>query len=148
MRLRSGYFVTCTGVDTDANGNVTEVRCTYDPETGSGKAPDGRKVKATIHWVSAAHALDGRAVLYERLFTDPHPGADGADPMDSLDPDSAQLIEGAKFEPAMADIAPGQVVQFERLGYFARDPETPDLFHRTVGLRDEWARIQKRQRGK
>ena len=145
VRLRSGYFVTCTGVDTDADGNVTEVRCTYDPETGSGQAPDGRKVKATLHWVSAAHALDGRAVLYERLFTDPHPGADGADPMDSLNPESAQLIGGARFEPAMADIAPGQVVQFERLGYFARDPETPDLFHRTVGLRDEWARIQKRQ---
>ena len=87
-------------------------------------------------------------MLYERLFTDPHPGADGADPMDSLDSDSAQLIGGALFEPAMADIAPGQVVQFERLGYFARDPETPDLFLRTVGLRDEWARIQKRQRGK
>ncbi|MCY3577055.1 MAG: glutamine--tRNA ligase, partial [bacterium] len=148
VRLRSGYFVTCTGVDTDADGNVTEVRCTYDPETGSGQAPDGRKVKATLHWVSAAHAIDGRAVLYERLFTDSHPGADGADPMDSLDPDSAQLIEGARFEPAMADIAPGQVVQFERLGYFARDPESPDLFHRTVGLRDEWARIQKRQGSK
>ena len=145
VRLRSGYFVTCTGVDTDADGNVTEVRCTYDPETGSGKAPDGRKVKATIHWVSAAHAVDGRAVLYERLFTSPHPGADGADPMESLNPDSANLMAGARFEPAMADIAPGHVVQFERLGYFARDPETPDLFHRTVGLRDEWARIQKRQ---
>ena len=145
MRLRSGYFVTCTGVDTDADGNVTEVRCTYDPETGTGQAPDGRKVKATIHWVSAAHALDGEAVLYERLFTEPHPGADGSDPMDSLDPDSAQLIEGARFEPAMDDITPGQVAQFERLGYFARDPETPNLFHRTVGLRDEWARIQKRQ---
>lgn len=148
VRLRSGYFVTCTGVDTDADGNVTEVRCTYDPATGSGQAPDGRKVKATIHWVSAAHAVDGQAILYERLFTDPHPGADGTDPMDSLNPDSVQLIEGARFEPAMADIAPGQVVQFERLGYFARDPETPDLFHRTVGLRDEWARIQKRQRSR
>ena len=145
VRLRSGYFVTCTGVDTDSDGNVTEVRCTYDPETGSGQAPDDRKVKATIHWVSAAHAFDGKAVLYERLFTDPHPGADSTDPMDSLNPNSAQLVEGAKFEPAMADIAPGQVVQFERLGYFARDPETPDVFHRTVGLRDEWARIQKRQ---
>ena len=145
VRLRSGYFVTCTDVDTDADGNVVEVRCTYDPDTGSGQAPDGRKVKATIHWVSAAHALEGRAMLYERLFRDPHPGADGADPMDSLDPDSARLIEGARFEPAMADIASGQVVQFERLGYFARDPRSPDLFHRTVGLRDEWARIQKRQ---
>ncbi len=145
VRLRSGYFVTCTGVHTDGDGNVIEVRCAYDPETGSGQAPDGRKVRATIHWVSTAHALDGRAVLYERLFAAPHPGADGADPMDSLDPDSAQRIEGARFEPAMADITPGQVVQFERLGYFARDPATPDLFHRTVGLRDEWARIQRRQ---
>ena len=148
VRLRSGYFVTCTGVATDADGTVTEVRCTYDPDTGSGQAPDGRKVKATIHWVSAAHALNGRALLYERLFTDPYPGADGADPIDSMAPDSAKLVEVALFEPAMADIAPGQVVQFERLGYFARDPQSPDLFHRTVGLRDEWARIQKRQRGK
>ncbi len=148
VRLRSGYFVTCTQVDTDSNGQVTEVRCTYDPETGSGQAPDRRKVKATIHWVSAAHALSGKAALYERLFTDPHPGADGTDPMGSLNPHSVQLIEGALFEPAMADIAPGQAVQFERLGYFACDLQNPNLFHRTVGLRDEWARIQKRNPSK
>ncbi len=144
VRLRSGYFVTCTGADTDADGKVTEVRCTYDPETSGGQAPDGRKVKATIHWVSAAHAIEGRAATYERLFTDPHPGGSGQDPMASLNPDSAAVVEGARFEPAMADIAPGEVVQFERLGYFARDPGDPGLFHRTVGLRDEWARIQKR----
>ncbi len=145
VRLRSGYFVTCTGVDTDVDGRVIEVRATYDPDTGSGRAPDGRKVRATIHWVSAAHAHPGRAVLYEHLFTDPYPGADGTDPMDSLAPDSARFMESARFEPALADVAPGQVVQFERLGYFARDPRSPDLFHRTVGLRDEWARIQKRR---
>ncbi len=145
VRLRSGYFVTCTGVDTATDGTITQVRCTYDPSTGSGQAPDGRKPKATIHWVSAAHSIDGQAMLYERLFSHPHPGADGSDPMESLNPISAQLIQNAKFEPAMADIALGQVVQFERLGYFAHDPQTPNLFHRTVGLRDEWARIQKRR---
>ncbi|WP_419919681.1 glutamine--tRNA ligase/YqeY domain fusion protein [Candidatus Poriferisocius sp.] len=148
VRLRSGYFVTCTGVETDIDGRVTEVRCVYDPDTGSGQAPDGRRVRATIHWVSAAHAHRGQALLYQHLFTHPYPGADGTDPMDSLAPDSIRLVETARFEPAMADIAPGQVVQFERLGYFARDPEAPDRFHRTVGLRDEWARVQKRRPGR
>ncbi|MXW41561.1 MAG: glutamine--tRNA ligase/YqeY domain fusion protein [Acidimicrobiia bacterium] len=145
VRLRSGYFVTCTGVDTAADGTIARVRCSYDPDTGSGQAPDGRRPKATLHWVSAKHAIDGQVVLYERLFADSHPGADGADPMDSFNPASVQHLENAKFEAAMADIAPGQVVQFERLGYFAHDPITTNFFHRTVGLRDEWARIQKRR---
>jgi len=145
VRLRSGYFITCNDVIKDDDGNVLELHCTYDPETSGGQAPDGRKVKATIHWVSAAHAVTGRVALYNRLFTDSHPGADGEDPLASVNPESRELIDGAMFEPAMADIPQGSTVQFERLGYFARDMDEPMLFHRTVGLRDEWSRIQKRK---
>jgi len=145
VRLRSGYFITCNDVIKDDDGNVLELHCTYDPETSGGQAPDGRKVKATIHWVSAAHAVTGRVALYNRLFTDSHPGADGEDPLASVNPESRELIDGAMFEPAMADIPHGSTVQFERLGYFARDMDEPMLFHRTVGLRDEWSRIQKRK---
>lgn len=144
VRLRAGYFITCNDVETGPDGEVIRVLCTYDPETAGGQAPDGRKVKATIHWVSADHAVDLDVALYGRLFTDPHPGSDGTDPLESLNPDSREM-RGAKAEPAIVDIAPGEVVQFERLGYFARDLDGGDLFHRTVGLRDEWANIQKRQ---
>ena len=104
-------------------------------------------MRATIHWVSADHAVDAQVALYDRLFTDPVPGADGRDPLESCNPDSRELITDAKLEPALALTEPGEVVQFERLGYFARDPEASDLFHRTVGLRDEWANILKRPRG-
>jgi glutaminyl-tRNA synthetase len=142
VRLRGGYFVTATDVVTDADGNVTEVRATYDPQTRGGSAPDGRKVKATMHWVSAAHAVDVTVHLYERLFTDARPGSDGTEP--TVNPDSRRTIVGAKAEPVLAGAKPGEVVQFERLGYFATDPDTPGTFHRTVGLRDEWANIQKR----
>jgi glutaminyl-tRNA synthetase len=142
VRLRGGYFVTATDVVTDSEGNVTEVRCTYDPATRGGAAPDGRKVKATMHWVSAAHAVDVTVHLYERLFADAHPGSDGTEP--TVNPDSRRTIVGAKAEPVLADTKPGEVVQFERLGYFAADPDTPATFHRTVGLKDEWANIQKR----
>ncbi|MGI9603184.1 MAG: glutamine--tRNA ligase/YqeY domain fusion protein [Acidimicrobiales bacterium] len=144
VRLRYGYFITCTDVVTDDNGEVIELRCTYDPATAGGQAPDGRKVKATIHWVAAASAVEATVALYDRLFTDSHPGRDGSDPLDSLNPASRELVTGAQLEPALADTEPGTVVQFERLGYFALDREQPMLFHRTVGLRDEWARIQKR----
>ncbi len=144
VRLRAGYFITCNDAEIGADGEVTRLLCTYDPETAGGQAPDGRKVKATIHWVSADHAVDLDVALYNRLFTDAHPGANGGDPLDSLNPDSREL-KRAKAEPAIGDIAPGEVVQFERLGYFARDLDGGDLFHRTVGLRDEWANIQKRQ---
>jgi glutaminyl-tRNA synthetase len=142
VRLRGGYFVTATDVVTDSGGNVTEVRCTYDPLTRGGAAPDGRKVKATMHWVSAAHAVDVTVHLYERLFADPRPGSDGTEP--TVNPASRRTISGAKAEPVLADTKPGEVVQFERLGYFATDLDTPGTFHRTVGLRDEWANIQKR----
>ena len=146
VRLRYGYFITCTDVIKDADGNVTELHCTYDPETAGGSAPDGRKVKATIHWVSAEHAVDATVALYERLFSAEHPGEETNDPMDDFNAESRELITGAKLEPALADAPAGSVVQFERLGYFAVDPETPLLFHRTVGLRDEWANIQKRKK--
>jgi len=145
VRLRAGYFVTCTGFDTDESGDVVRVHCTHDPETRGGQAPDGRKVKATLHWVSAAHAIDARVALYGRLFADSHPGGDGTDPLESINPDSREVLSGCKLEPILADTPGGEVVQFERLGYFAHDPDDPDLWHRTVGLRDEWANIQKRQ---
>ena len=145
VRLRAGYFITAQDAVTDADGNVTEVHCTYDPETAGGQAPDGRKVKSTIHWVSAARAIDATVHLYDRLFVDSHPGTDGADPMDALNPNSRETLVGAKLEPALADVEPGQVVQFERLGYFAADLDDASVFHRTVGLRDEWANIQKRR---
>ena len=144
VRLRSGYFVTCADVITDDAGEVLEVHCTFDPETAGGQAPDGRKVKATIHWVSAAHALDAEVRLYDRLFTAEQPGAGGVDPLESLNAASVEVITNAKLEPILADTEAGHVVQFERLGYFAHDLDQPLLFHRTVGLRDEWARIQKR----
>ena len=145
VRLRAGYFLRCNDAETDSDGEVVRLWCSYDPETGDGQAPDGRKVRATIHWVAADHAVDATVALYDRLFTDPVPGADGRDPLESYNPASRELITGAKLEPELAKTAPGEVVQFERLGYFAHDPGTPMLFHRTVGLRDEWANIQKRR---
>ena len=146
VRLRGGYFVTATGFESDTDGNVTEVHVTYDPETKGGNAPDGRKVKSTMHWVSAAHAVDADVATYERLFSAEIPGAETGDVFDDLDPNSMTVLRGCKLEPELANTAPGDVVQFERLGYFAADPHTPLLFHRTVGLRDEWANIQKRKK--
>jgi glutaminyl-tRNA synthetase len=144
VRLRGAYFVTATGYEADADGNVVEVQVTYDPGTKGGNAPDGRKVKSTMHWVSAAHAVDATVCLYDRLFTAPVPGEATGEAFDDLNPASREVLVGAKVEPALADVDPGQVVQFERLGYFAADADQPTLFHRTVGLRDEWANIQKR----
>jgi glutaminyl-tRNA synthetase len=144
VRLRAGYFVTCTDVVTDDAGEVTEVHVTYDPETVGGQAPDGRKVKATMHWVAVATAVQAEVRLYERLFNSPNPSASGADPLEDLNPDSVKVIAEAQLEPALADTPLGDVVQFERIGYFSHDLDRPMIFHRTVGLRDEWARIQKR----
>ena len=144
VRLRAAYFVKCEGYSTDAAGNVVEVQCTYDPETRGGNAPDGRKVKTTLHWVSADHAIDASVALYDRLFTTKVPGDETGDPFDELNPNSLELLTDCKVEASLADTPAGSVVQFERLGYFAHDPRTPMLFHRTVGLRDEWANIQKR----
>ena len=147
VRLRGAYLVTATDVVKDADGNVIEVRATYDPASEGGNAPDGRKVKSTMHWVSAAHSLDAEVRLYERLFSAEVPGEATGDPIDDLNPDSVEVLS-AKVEPCLAPgengVDPGQVVQFERIGYFAADPQTSMLFHRTVGLKDEWATLQKR----
>lgn len=145
VRLRGAYLITATDFVTDADGEVIEVHATFDPATKGGSAPDGRKVKSTMHWVSAAHAVDATAALYDRLFSAEVPGESTGEVLDDLNPGSLELVTGAKVEAALADTAPGAVVQFERLGYFALDGHTPMLFHRTVGLRDEWARLQKRQ---
>jgi glutaminyl-tRNA synthetase len=144
VRLRGAYLITCTGFDADADGNVTTVFATHDSASRGGNAPDGRKVKSTMHWVSAAHALPAEVALYARLFTTEVPGEATGEAFDDLDRESRELITGAVVEAALAGTAPGEVVQFERLGYFALDPRLPMHFHRTVGLRDEWANIQKR----
>jgi glutaminyl-tRNA synthetase len=144
VRLRGAYFLRCTGYTLGDDGEVARIECEYDPETRTGNAPDGRKVKATIHWVSADHAVDATVALYERLFAAEVPGERTGEAFDDLNPASRELLTGCKVEAALADTAPGQVVQFERLGYFAHDPRQAMLFHRTVGLRDEWANVQKR----
>ena len=144
VRLRGAYLVTCTGFAVGPDGEPTVVYATHDPESRGGNAPDGRKVKSTMHWVSVDHALEGTAALYERLFSTEVPGEATGDPMDDLDRSSKTVRSSCRLEPALADLTPGTVVQFERLGYFALDPREPMLFHRTVGLRDEWARIQQR----
>jgi glutaminyl-tRNA synthetase len=141
VRLRGGYFVTCTEVVKDDAGAVVELRCTYDPETRGGAAPDGRKVKGTIHWVSAATAVDAEVRLYEPLFTaeDPTDVPEGADFTHHLNPASLEVLTGCKLEPALADAPTGVPVQFERLGYFCPDRDsTPErlVFNRTISLRD------------
>jgi len=144
VRLRYAYFVTCTDVIKDEAGEVVELRCTYDPATKGGDAPDGRKVKGTLHWVSAAHALDGEVRLYDHLFTEEEPSL-GDDFLNGINPNSVELLEGCKLEPELGQVQAGDVVQFERQGYFAVDPDTTSdhlVFNRTVGLRDSWAKIQ------
>jgi glutaminyl-tRNA synthetase len=144
VRLRNAYFITCTGVEKDASGRVTSLRATYDPATRGGDSPDGRKVKATLHWVSAAHAIPAEVRLYDHLFTRPDPGADG-DLFADLNPASETIVQGAMLEPSLADAKPGETVQFERLGYFAPDTDSrPDalVFNRTLTLKDTWAKVQ------
>jgi glutaminyl-tRNA synthetase len=156
VRLRYGYFVTCTDVVKDADGNVTEVHCTYDPATRGGDSPDGRKVKGTIHWVSATESIDAEVRLYDHLFTkeDPDDVPEGQDFTANINPASLEVVTCAKLEPALKDVKPDTTVQFERLGYFHPDPDsTPDdpVFNRTVTLRDSWAKMQKKgkqQKGK
>ena len=147
VRLRWGYLVRCTGVVKDERGEVVEVRCTYDAATRGGNPPDGRKVKATIHWVSAAHALEAEVRLYDRLFDVEDPSGD--DWLSHLNPSSLEVVTGAKLEPSLAQAEPGSRWQFERVGYFNADPvdSRPGalVFNRTVTLRDTWARIEQRQ---
>ena len=145
VRLRGAYFVTATDVVKDASGAIVAVNCAYDPATRGGDSPDGRKVKSTMHWVSAPHAVDATVALYERLFTAAAPGERTGEALDDLNPASRTLLTGCKLEAALAEVKPGEVVQFERLGYFAADADAPLVFHRTVGLRDEFAAAQKRQ---
>jgi glutaminyl-tRNA synthetase len=144
VRLRSAYFVTCQEMVKDAAGAVVELRCTYDPQTRGGSAPDGRSPRATLHWVSAAHAAEGEVRLYGHLFTRPDPGAEG-DLLDDLDPRSEEVLQDVRLEPSLAALPVGTRVQFERLGYFCVDadstPERP-VFNRIVTLRDTWARVQ------
>jgi len=144
VRLRGAYFITCTSVVKDAEGNVTELRCSYDPETKGGNSPDGRKVKGTIHWVSAAHGLPAEVRLYDRLFVNPDPEASG-DFIADLNPDSRQILTNGIVEPSLKSAQPGDKFQFERVGYFCVDPDSaPEklVFNRTVGLRDTWAKIE------
>ncbi|MDX1384472.1 MAG: glutamine--tRNA ligase, partial [Thermoanaerobaculia bacterium] len=146
VRLRYGYFVTCTEVVKDEEGEVVELRCTYDPETRGGSAPDGRRVKATLHWVSAAHAVDAEVRLYDRLFAVEDPNA-GDGFLANLNPDSLEVLAGCKLEPALAEAERGDRIQFERLGYFCVDPDSAPgapVFNRTATLRDAWARLQKK----
>jgi glutaminyl-tRNA synthetase len=153
VRLRYAYFITCNEVIKDDAGNIVELHCTYDPETRGGNAPDGRRVKATLHWVSAEHALDAEVRLYDHLFTKENPEdvEDGQDFTANLNPDSLKILDGCKIEPSTKDTKPLDRFQFERLGYFCTDADsTPDklVFNRTVGLRDTWAKVQKQQQQK
>ena len=149
VRLRSAYFITCTEVVKDAQGNIVELHATYDPATRGGNAPDGRRVKATLHWVSAAHAVPVEVRLYDRLFTveDPEAVPEGKTFLDNLNPHSLDVLRDALAEPSLAGAAPGTRVQFERLGYFVVDPDSRPgalVFNRTVSLRDTWARLAQR----
>jgi glutaminyl-tRNA synthetase len=143
VRLRYAYFVTCRQVVKNAAGEVVELRCTYDPQTRGGSAPDGRKVQATLHWVAASDAVPGEVRLYHPLFVRSDP--DAADFAADLNPHSIEVLENARLEPALARSRLGEAVQLERQGYFCLDPDSrPDrlVFNRTVGLRDTWAKLQ------
>ena len=146
VRLRNAFFVTCQEVVKDSSGAVVELRCTYDPATRGGSSPDGRKVKGTLHWVSAAHAVPAEVRLYDQLFSRPDPGADG-DLFADLNPASETIVTGAMLEPSLADVKVGETVQFERLGYFAPDTDSRPgalVFNRTLTLKDTWAKVQAR----
>ena len=153
VRLRYAYFITCTGVTKDEKtGEILEIHCTYDPATRGGNAPDKRKVKSTIHWVSAPHAIDGEVRLYDNLFTTKDPGetGEGKDFTANLNPQSLETLKGCKLEPSLKAAEEGNRYQFERLGYFCVDPDsTPShrVFNRTLALRDTWAKIEKAQQG-
>jgi glutaminyl-tRNA synthetase len=151
VRLRYAYFVTCVDVVKDETGEVVEIHCTYDPETRGGSAPDGRRVKGTLHWVSVAHAVEAEVRLYDRPFMKENPLEDlEADFKSYLNPDSLQVLRGCKVEPSVAGATPGTHYQFERIGYFCVDPDSTGdalVFNRTVALRDTWAKIERAQQG-
>ena len=149
VRLRNAYFVTAKSVVKDAAGNVAEVHCTYDPASRGGNSPDGRKVKSTMHWVSARHAIAAEIRLYDKLFSKPDPFdfPEGGDLFDNLNPNSLEIVSDAKLEPSLASAKPGDRFQFERVGYFCADPDLTAeklVFNRTLPLKDTWARIEKK----
>jgi glutaminyl-tRNA synthetase len=144
VRLRSAYFVTCREIMKDATGAIVELRCTYDPATRGGDAPDGRRPKATLHWVSADHAIPAEVRLFDHLFSRPDPGADG-DMFADLNPESESVLRGCLLERSLADVPVGETVQFERLGYFTPDPDSTQekmVFNRTLTLKDTWAKVR------
>jgi glutaminyl-tRNA synthetase len=146
VRLRYAYFITCQEVIKDAEGNITEIRCTYDPASRGGNSPDGRKVKGTIHWVSAQHAFDAEVRLFDRLFAveAPEEVEEGKTFLDNLNPNSLQVLQNCKMEPALKDVKVLDKMQFERLGYFCVDKDsTPEhlVFNRACTLKDSWAKI-------
>ncbi|MBT5908620.1 MAG: glutamine--tRNA ligase, partial [Opitutae bacterium] len=147
VRLRYAYYITCTDILKDANGEIVELRCSYDPETKGGDSPDGRKVKGTLHWVSAPNAINAEVRLYDRLFSQENP-EDGDDFTSNLNPASLQTLSDCKLEPALADSKPGLSFQLERLGYFCLDFEDSCpgnlVLNRTTPLRDSWAKLQKK----
>jgi glutaminyl-tRNA synthetase len=150
VRLRCAYFITCTDLVKDARGEIVELRCTYDPATRGGDSPDGRRVKATLHWVSAAHAASAEVRLYDRLFSvkDPEQAPEGKTFLDNLNPHSLEVLRDCRAEPSLATVSVAARFQFERIGYFCVDPDSrPDalVFNRTVSLRDTWAKIEQRQ---
>jgi glutaminyl-tRNA synthetase len=151
VRLRYGYFITCTDVVKDeVTGEIIELRCTYDPETRGGNAPDGRKVKATLHWVSAEHALQAEVRLYSHLFIKENPAEVGEneDFTAHINPDSMEILDNCRVEPSLGDMKPEEICQFERLGYFCADRKDHArdklVFNRTVTLRDTWAKLKKK----
>ena len=153
VRLRYAYLITCQSAVKDESGEIVELRCTYDPETRGGSAPDGRRVKGTLHWVSASHAIPAEVRLYDRLFTVEDPGdiEEGEDYKSSLNPKSLEILTGCQVEPSLANAKPGYRCQFERQGYFSVDPDSSNnslVFNRTVSLRDSWAKIEKAQKTK
>ena len=147
MRLKGAYIIKCEDVVKDAEGNITEIRCTYDPESRSGMPGANRKVKGTLHWVSASTAVDATARIYDRLFSVENPSAEEGDFRDLLNPDSLKVVEGIKVEPFIAENArKGEKFQFQRIGYFTPDYDsTPDhlIFNRTIALKDSWEKAQK-----
>ncbi len=150
VRLKHGYYIKCHDAVKDADGNVVELRCTYDPESAGGQTPDGRMVKGTLHWVSAAHAVDAEVRLYDYLFTkpDPNDAPEGQDFMANFNYNSETILAGCKVEPGLAAARPGDRFQFLRTGYFCLDPDTtPELlvFNRTVGLKDTWSKVEKKK---
>jgi glutaminyl-tRNA synthetase len=149
VRLKHAYFITCTEVVKDDSGEIVELHCTYDPASRGGASPDGRKVKGTLHWVSAQHALPAEVRIYDNLFTVPDPGssADGKDFRDYINSDSLQVLADCLVEPSLKDATPGTRYQFLRHGYFCVDPDSAAdklVFNRTVTLKDTWAKIQKK----